>query len=64
MNIKHTGWEEMLEQQERKALAVSYVRGGFFGKKLRDWARRDSGSGLETSWRVLGEIGFSCLSRW
>ncbi len=40
----------MLEQQERKALATSYVRGGFFGKVLEAWVGGGGGTrrGRET----------------
>jgi hypothetical protein len=43
------GWEEMLEQSDRKALATSYVRGVFFGKVLEAWVRQGGGNSAETN---------------
>jgi hypothetical protein len=43
------GWEDMLGQSDRKALATSYVRGVFFGKVLGAWVSQGGGNSAETN---------------
>jgi hypothetical protein len=57
VNIKHTGWEEMLLQEDRQRLAAWYVAAGDFREKLKKWVRRGGGSRAVTTPEMRGNVG-------
>jgi hypothetical protein len=57
VHIKHTGWEEMLLQEDRQRLAVWYVAQGDFGEKLKKWVGRGGESRVLTTPEMRAKVG-------